>query len=235
MFSYPWPFCSKTERRGLSGANHPTIISVRILIAEDEATNRLLLERTLQQWGHEVMVTEDGQQACDILKEDDPPKLAILDWMMPEMDGVEVCRWARRIPGLRQLYVIMLTTLDSEDDIVKGLEAGAGDYVTKPFRRRELQARIEVGSRIIELQSELAHRIEELEASLAREKTLQGLLPICSYCKKVRNDDNYWQQVEGYIEAHADVSFSHGICPDCYTNIVEPQLEELKGSDVGGK
>ena len=184
MFSYPWPFCSKTERRGLSGANHPTIISVRILIAEDEATNRLLLERTLQQWGHEVMVTEDGQQACDILKEDDPPKLAILDWMMPEMDGVEVCRWARRI---------------------------------------------------IELQSELAHRIEELEASLAREKTLQGLLPICSYCKKVRNDDNYWQQVEGYIEAHADVSFSHGICPDCYTNIVEPQLEELKGSDVGGK
>ena len=201
---------------------------MRILIAEDEATNRLLLERTLQRWGHEVTVTEDGAQAWEVLKGTAPPQLAILDWMMPEMDGVEVCRRARTMLGQVQLYIILLTTLDSEDDIVTGLKAGADDYVTKPFNHRELHARVDVGKRIIDLQSELASRIRDLEASLAREQTLQGLLPICSYCKKVRDDKNYWQQVEGYIEDHADVSFSHGICPDCYTNIVEPQLKQLK-------
>jgi CheY-like chemotaxis protein len=155
--------------------------------------------------------------------------------MMPEMDGVEVCRRARTMLGQVQLYIILLTALDSEDDIVTGLEAGADDYVTKPFDHRELHARIDVGKRILDLQSDLSNRIRELEASIAREKTLQGLLPICSYCKKVRDDQNYWQQVEGYIEDHADVSFSHGICPDCYTNIVEPQLEQLKNSGPEGK
>ena len=208
---------------------------MHILIAEDEATNRLLLERALQRWGHEVTVTENGVQAWEALRGSSPPQLAILDWMMPEMDGVEVCRRARTMLGQVQLYIILLTALDSEDDIVTGLEAGADDYVTKPFDHRELHARIDVGKRILDLQSDLSNRIRELEASLAREKTLQGLLPICSYCKKVRDDQNYWQQVEGYIEDHADVSFSHGICPDCYTNIVEPQLEQLKNTDPGGK
>jgi len=208
---------------------------MHILIAEDEATNRLLLERALQRWGHEVTVTENGAQAWEVLRGSSPPQLAILDWMMPEMDGVEVCRRARTMLGQVQLYIILLTALDSEDDIVTGLEAGADDYVTKPFDHRELHARIDVGKRILDLQSDLSNRIRELEASIAREKTLQGLLPICSYCKKVRDDQNYWQQVEGYIEDHADVSFSHGICPDCYTNIVEPQLEQLKNSGPEGK
>jgi len=208
---------------------------MHILIAEDEATNRLLLERALQRWRHEVTVTENGAQAWEVLRGSSPPQLAILDWMMPEMDGVEVCRRARTMLGQVQLYIILLTALDSEDDIVTGLEAGADDYVTKPFDHRELHARIDVGKRILDLQSDLSNRIRELEASIAREKTLQGLLPICSYCKKVRDDQNYWQQVEGYIEDHADVSFSHGICPDCYTNIVEPQLEQLKNSGPEGK
>ena len=208
---------------------------MHILIAEDEATNRLLLERALQRWRHEVTVTENGAQAWEVLRGSSPPQLAILDWMMPEMDGIEVCRRARTMLGQVQLYIILLTALDSEDDIVTGLEAGADDYVTKPFDHRELHARIDVGKRILDLQSDLSNRIRELEASIAREKTLQGLLPICSYCKKVRDDQNYWQQVEGYIEDHADVSFSHGICPDCYTNIVEPQLEQLKNSGPEGK
>jgi len=201
---------------------------MHILIAEDEPTTRLLLERTLSGWGHEVQVCSDGEQAWAALQASAHPPLAILDWMMPGLDGVDVCRHARESPELARLYIIMLTTRDAEEDIVAGLDAGANDYITKPFRRRELAARIGVGQRVVELQSQLAARVVELEEALARVKTLQGLLPICSYCKKIRGDDNYWKQVEGYIEEHADVSFSHGICPDCYTSIVEPQLEKLE-------
>ena len=98
----------------------------------------------------------------------------------------------------------------------------------EPPGRRELQARIDVGVRVVELQSELAQRIIDPEASIAREKTLQRLLPICSYCKKVRNDGDYWQQVEFYIEEHADVSFSHGICPTCFKDVIEPELAEFE-------
>ncbi len=146
------------------------------------------------------------------------------------LDGIDVCRQARQTEGLEGLYIIMLTTRDAEEDIVSGLDAGANDYITKPFRRRELAARIGVGERVVELQSQLAQRVTELEDALGKVKTLQGLLPICSYCKKIRNGGNYWQQVEGYIEHYADVSFSHGICPDCYTSIVEPQLAELEAN-----
>jgi CheY-like chemotaxis protein len=201
---------------------------MRILIADDESTLRLLLEKTLQRWGHEVVVAVDGQQAWEVLESPDPPPMAILDWMMPEIDGIDVCRKVRATPGLESLYLILLTTRDSEDDIVAGLDAGADDYLTKPPSPRELQARIGVGIRVVELQSQLAARVVELEEALAQVKTLHGLLPICSYCKKIRGDDNYWKQVEGYIEDHSDVSFSHGICPDCYESIVEPQLAELE-------
>ena len=110
---------------------------------------------------------------------------------MPIEDGVEVCRWARTMPHLRQLYVIILTVNDGEEDIVQGLSSGSNDYVTKPPNPRELQARGDVGIRVVELQNELAQRIVGLEASIARKKTLQGLLPICSYCKKVRDDGDY--------------------------------------------
>ncbi len=162
------------------------------------------------------------------MQQPSPPSVAILDWMMPELDGVDVCRLARQRAGLESLYIILLTSRESEEDIVAGLDAGANDYITKPFGRRELAARIGVGERVVELQRQLAQRVTELEAALGKVKTLQGLLPICSYCKKIRGDNNYWKQVEGYIEDHADVSFSHGICPDCYTSIVEPQLAELE-------
>ena len=201
---------------------------MRILIAEDEPTSRLLLEKTLEGWGHEVVVCVDGARAWEVLQLPDPPSLAVLDWLMPGLDGIDLCRRARDTRGLEGLYLILLTTRDSEDDIVAGLDAGANDYVTKPFSRRELHARIGVGQRVVELQSQLAARVAELEDALLRVRTLQGLLPICSYCKKIRDDDNYWQQVEGYIERHADVSFSHGICPDCYATIVEPQLAQLE-------
>lgn len=199
---------------------------MKILIAEDDATSRLLLQTLLKQQG--VIATTDGQQAYDALLAEDAPRLAIFDWMMPQLDGIETCRKAREDAQLEHLYVIMLTTRDTKDDIAEALQAGADDYLNKPFDRKEMQARIQVGKRVLDLQIALTDRVRALEASIKREKHLQGLLPICSYCKKIRDDQNYWQQVERYVETRADVAFSHSICPECYETKVKPELEAFQ-------
>jgi response regulator RpfG family c-di-GMP phosphodiesterase len=122
-------------------------------------------------------------------------------------------------------YLILLTARARKEDVVTGLESGADDYVTKPFDRSELLSRVRTGERIVGLQANLAQRVRELEEALAQVNRLQGLLPICSYCKKVRDDGNYWHEVERYIADHADVHFSHGICPNCWYDVVAPELE----------
>jgi sigma-B regulation protein RsbU (phosphoserine phosphatase) len=201
---------------------------VRVLIAEDDAVSRRLLEATLAKWGYEVVVTTDGLQALEVLSQPDAPSLAILDWMMPGLDGAQVCVKARELAGERLLYMILLTAKGRKEDIVEGLTAGADDYVVKPFDRSELKARINAGERILRLQAELASRVKELELALTNVKLLQGLLPICCYCKKIRDDKNYWQQVDTYVADHSEAQFTHGICPDCRDKIVKPELERLK-------
>jgi DNA-binding response OmpR family regulator len=189
------------------------------------------LVRTLQGWGHEVVGTRNGQEAWDILQRDDAPRLAILDWMMPELDGVEVCRRIRSRSSSEPTYVILLTAKDRTEDIVTGLDSGANDYLVKPFDRRELQARVRVGERMVALQHDLNDRIRELQEAMAQIRQLEGLLPICSYCKKIRDDQNYWQQVDGYLFTHAGVQFSHGVCPDCYAKVVV----ELEQADAAAQ
>jgi response regulator RpfG family c-di-GMP phosphodiesterase len=117
------------------------------------------------------------------------------------------------------MYLILVTARESSGDIVAGLDAGADDYVIKPFVAEELRARVAVGVRVLTLQERLAERVAELQAALLSVKQLRGLLPICSYCKRIRGDDQYWQQVEGYIAEHSDAQFSHGICPTCYVAV----------------
>jgi sigma-B regulation protein RsbU (phosphoserine phosphatase) len=199
---------------------------MKVLIAEDDAVSRRLLEATLNKLGYEVVLASDGAEAWAVLQREDSPSLAILDWMMPQIDGVEICRRVRNLPTATPPYLVLLTAKDQKTDVVVGLDAGANDYLTKPFDRSELRARIQVGTHVLELQKALVGRVRELEDALSQVKQLQGLLPICSYCKKIRDEQNYWQRVESYLSAHAQVVFSHGICPDCYRTVVQPQLDE---------
>ena len=200
---------------------------MRILIAEDELVSRCMLEEMLARWGHEVIVTQDGAAALHALQRDDAPKLAILDWTMPHMEGIDVCRAVRQSPASQPPYFILLTGRDSGGSVIAGLNAGANDYITKPFSPDELQARLNVGIRMVELQKSLAERVKELEQALVHVKQLQGILPICSYCRKVRGDQNYWQQVEGYLMTHSDLTFSHGICPECLPKAMATIKKEL--------
>jgi CheY-like chemotaxis protein len=165
-------------------------------------------------------------KAWEELQKEDAPRLAILDWMMPEMDGPDVCRRVRQELPLANMYLLLVTARESRRDVVAGLNAGADDYIIKPFDPDELRARVAVGARVLGLQQKLAERVEELQTALSSVKQLRGLLPICSYCKRIRGDDQYWQQVEGYVAAHSDAQFSHGICPPCYEKI-SAELDEM--------
>ena len=186
-----------------------------ILIAEDDSSSRRLLEATVTHWGYTASLACNGTEAWEKLQQSSPPALLILDWQMPGIDGIELCRRVRARRTFTPAYIILLTSRVTKEDMVQGLEAGADDYVTKPFDPQELRARLQVGIRVLELQIALAERVAELEAALSREKQLQGLLPICCYCKKIRDDSNYWHQVESYVAKHADVKFSHSVCPEC--------------------
>jgi len=225
------PSTSETPRcfansKSISGtirnvSRRPVTQSIPILIAEDDAVSRTVLERNLLSWGHEVTICRDGDEAWVILQRDDCPKIALLDWMMPGFEGPELCRRNKALARPVPTYIILLTAKHGTDSIVAGLESGADDYVTKPFDRAELRSRIRVGENVIRLQQNLVDRVQELEMALGQIKHLSGLLPICAYCKNVRDDQNYWQRVETYVTANSNARFSHGICPDCWNHEVE--------------
>jgi sigma-B regulation protein RsbU (phosphoserine phosphatase) len=196
---------------------------MQILIAEDEPVSRRLLVKTLEQWGYEVVICEDGTSAWNALQAPDAPNIAVLDWMMPGMDGPEICRGVRESGAARQPYLMLLTSRTRMQDVVAGLKAGADDYLTKPVDREELEARLSVATRVVQLQQRLADRVVELEEAISRVRQLQGLLPICAYCKRIRDDQNYWNQVESYIAEHLDVRFSHGICPSCLETVLKEE------------
>ena len=203
---------------------------MKVLVADDDPVARRMLEAMLETWGFTVWSCVDGDQAWRLLQDVNAPRLAILDWMMPHLDGVQVCQKLRAMPEAYPTYVMLLTAREQSADIAAGLDAGADDYVTKPFDHEELRARVYVGVRMVGLQQSLAERVKELEAALAGVKQLRGLLPICTYCKKIRNDYNYWQQVEMYITEHSEAQFSHSICPGCYEHIVKPELARAKAA-----
>jgi DNA-binding response OmpR family regulator len=188
---------------------------MRILIAEDDPTSRRLLEATLARDGYHVVSASDGDEAWERLRDKDGPRLAILDWMMPGRDGIEICRQLRREPRPSYVYLLLVTTKTRTEDIIHGLEAGADDYLTKPYDPQELRCRVKSGERLLRLEEALAGKVSELQEALSQVKQLQGLLPICMFCKKIRDDSDTWHRLETYIERNSGALFSHSLCDDC--------------------
>jgi DNA-binding response OmpR family regulator len=202
---------------------------MKILLAEDDAVSRAILRKALESWKHEVIEVPDGEKALQALRMDEKLRLAIVDWMMPLMDGIEVVRKARELftNTDRYVYMILLTQKDSRPDIVAGLEAGADDYMVKPFDPDELKVRIRSGQRIVELQSDLAATNARLLNALADVKKLSGFLPLCASCKRIRDADGNWHQLESYISKHSEAHFSHSVCPDCAKQLYPDLFEDI--------
>lgn len=182
---------------------------MRILIAEDDRISRRLLERKLASWGYEVVSCSNGAEAWQALHRDDAPSLAILNWMMPGMDGVEVCKEIRKQKHPGYTYIILLTARDRKRDIVEGIEAGADDYVTKPFNPHELKVRIRAGRRILEMQAELMQReklrgVLEMAGATCHEFN-QPMQVISGYCelllKQVPKSSQVYDQVAKILDA----------------------------------
>jgi phosphoserine phosphatase RsbU/P len=178
---------------------------LRILIAEDESISRLVLEASLRKRGHEVVAVENGQKAWDIFQKEYFPVL-ISDWLMPEMDGLALIRKIRKFPHDNYTYFVLLTSLEGKTNYLEAMEAGADDFITKPFDADQLTARIHVADRILGLHRHVSQ--------------LEGLLPICCSCKRIRDEKDHWQCVEKYIEIHSEARFTHGYCPECYERVL---------------
>jgi DNA-binding response OmpR family regulator len=240
----------------LKAGNRMQKNSPKVLIVEDSATQALQLQSLLEENGFEVVVANNGAAAICCMDEL-VPDLVISDIVMPEMDGYELCRKIKADEKLKGIPVLLLTQLTEPEDIVKGLESGADNFVTKPYNPKLLLSRIQyilinysirtrprtemgievffAGKRhfinsdriqILDLlfatyenslrqKRELERVNQELKEAFETIETLRGILPICSHCKKIRNDEGAWTRIEEYIAMHSDVQFSHGICPDC--------------------
>jgi len=184
-----------------------------ILLVDDNLSNLQRLGNLLEDKYKTATVT-DGPEALAFVRKK-LPDLILLDIMMPGMDGLEVCEKLKADTGTKDIPIIFLTARTDTESIVKGFEIGAADYVTKPFRQSELIARIKTHLELQNARDEQKRLIAELQKSLGEIKTLRGLIPICSFCKKIRNDENYWEQVEVYVGRHTGAQFSHSYCPSC--------------------
>jgi PleD family two-component response regulator len=195
----------------------------RILIVDDMAENiRILIELLGREYA--IIPATNGAAALKKSQIEPLPDLILLDIMMPEMDGYDVCRALKENDLTRDIPVIFITAVSEAMDEAKAFTLGAVDYVTKPFHPATIKARVKT-------HIELSRHIRELRYALDTVKTLSGLIPICAGCKKIRDDQGYWKQVESYICEHTDARFSHGICPDCLqTHYTEMNLSQ---KDIG--
>jgi CheY-like chemotaxis protein len=190
---------------------------VKILTVEDDAVARAVLRKALKRLGHESVEATDGNAAWNLLGSTEGVRVVVSDWMMPNSDGLDLCRKVRARVGGDYIYFILLTGRDAtEDNQMKAGDAGVDDFLTKPLDFAELWTRLRVAERILRYTTQV--------------RQLEEMLPICSYCKKVRDDQNYWQQIEGYISERTGTDFSHSVCPDCYQRVVVPEIAQFKAA-----
>jgi CheY-like chemotaxis protein len=192
----------------------PATQPATVLIVDDDPANLDLLFQHLNQAGCKVLVAETGQLALERAALAQPDAI-LLDVMMPGMDGFETCHRLKQQAATQAIPVIFMTALADTADKVKGFAMGGVDYVTKPFQPEEVLARVTAHATIYLLQQELRQKNRDLEAALSQVKRLSGLLPICAGCKKIRDDQGYWQDVAVYIQDHSEAELSHGLCSDC--------------------
>jgi sigma-B regulation protein RsbU (phosphoserine phosphatase) len=217
-----------------------------ILIVDDIGKNIQVLGSILLTEGYAISYATNGRQALEMV-ESEAFDLILLDIMMPEMDGFEVCRRIKLMPGKKNTPIIYLTARTQKQDIVEGLNTGAVDYITKPFNSAELKARVATHLQLKEARDIIAEKNIQLEAhnerlnklnrelkdALEKIKTLEGIIPICCICKNIRDDDGYWERIEEYMTKHSDAMFSHGICPECMKKHY-PDLHQDKGGERSG-
>lgn len=190
---------------------------MKILAVEDDAVARTVLRQALLRLGHESVEAADGQAAWELLQENDTVRVVVSDWMMPRADGLDLCRRIRKRTNAEYIYFILLTSRDATaENQSSAADAGVDDFLTKPLDLPELWTRLRVAERILRYTTQV--------------RQLEEMLPICSYCKKIRDDQNYWQQLEGYISERTGSDFSHSVCPDCYQRVLVPELEKIKQS-----
>ena len=187
---------------------------LKILAAEDDPVARAVLRQALRRLGHDVIEAEDGESAWELF-EREPVRVIVSDWLMPRLDGLGFCRRVRGRVHAEYVYFILLTSSDaSEDNQRSAADAGVDDFLTKPLDLGDLWPRLRVAERILRYTTQV--------------RQLEELMPICTYCKKIRDDHNYWQQMESYINERTGSEFSHSVCPDCYKRVVIPELEDLR-------
>lgn len=198
----------------------PDINKLKILIVDDESINVRVLEMILKS-DYDTFVASNGADAIKMMTEL-KPDLVLLDVMMPELDGFEVCRIVKADENLASIPIIFITALDKSVDESKGLSLGAADYITKPVNTGIVKLRVKnhlelklQRDQLKEQRDTLERQNIELERTLSRIKKLEGIISICMYCKKIRNENELWQQMEVYITEHSDAMFSHGVCPEC--------------------
>jgi DNA-binding response OmpR family regulator len=185
-----------------------------ILLVDDEEKNLTVTTQALKQHGYRCLTARDGHTGIQraILAQ---PDLILLDVRMPGIDGFETCRRLKANDVTRDIPVLFMTIVADLSEKVRGFEVGGVDYLTKPIELPELFGRVTAHITIRRQQKLIEAHNNELQEALAKVKLLSGLLPICMHCKKVRDDEGYWQQVEVYIRDHSEAEFSHGVCPDC--------------------
>jgi phosphoserine phosphatase RsbU/P len=187
---------------------------MKVLAVEDDNVSRAILKRSLEGLGHQVIEARDGEEAWEAwLKE--KPRVTVSDWQMPRLDGLKLCKRLRAQQGHDYLYFILLTSSNaSAHNRRAASEAGVDDFLTKPIDISALWMRLRVAERILKYTTQV-HQLEEM-------------MPMCSYCKKIRDDKNYWQQIESYINERTGTEISHSVCPECYQRVVVPEIERLK-------
>jgi phosphoserine phosphatase RsbU/P len=216
----------------------------KILVVDDIIKNIQLLGSVLGKEGYAVSYATDGAKAIEMVASE-PFDLILLDVMMPEMDGFEVCRQLKQRPEAKDIPILFLTAKSEPDDIIRGLQEGAVDYLTKPFNPPELLARVkthvalqQTKTDLLQSKAELERKNRDLEQlllenqkALSEIKTLRGILPICSSCKKIRDDEGYWTQIEAYIQERSLAEFTHSLCLDCAKELYPDYADRL--SKVG--